>query len=201
MGIEPRFDSYKVVSEQFGFLHDGVDGPAVGFKILDYSEFDADDPEVSDIWGQPHFDAPQLGLTDVSAGEIVVAARTFFAGTSSVNRYYFSAAIEEQDRSPEQALALWLCCLEAGDSMAHFAVGYTLYELGRYHEAYRHLRHYTEIAPFGAWNWCWYGKAAEAIGEVDEAHAAYERALELSVGGDQETDAGELLDALDARAA
>jgi hypothetical protein len=44
--------------------------------------------------------------------------------------------------------------------MAHFALRYTVYELGRHREAYRHLRHYTEIAPHCSWNWCWYGKAA-----------------------------------------
>ncbi len=80
--------------------------------------------------------------------------------------------------------------------MAHFALGYTLYELGRFHEAYRHLRHYTEIAPFHSWNWCWLGKAAAALGEVDEARAAYRRALELEDEGYDETDARSLLDDL-----
>ena len=47
----------------------------------------------------------------------------------------------------EKALNVWRCCLEAGDSMAHFAIGYTLYELERYREAYGHLRHYAELAP------------------------------------------------------
>lgn len=37
----------------------------------------------------------------------------------------------------------------------------------------------TEIAPHCAWNWCWYGKAAEAIGEVAEACKAYREALRL----------------------
>jgi Flp pilus assembly protein TadD len=80
--------------------------------------------------------------------------------------------------------------------MAHFGLGYTLFDLGRHHEAYRHLRHYTEIAPAGAWNWCWLGRAAEAIGEVAEARAAYERAIALSEEGDYDTDAAELLAAL-----
>ena len=64
-----------------------------------------------------------------------------------------------------------------------------LFELGRHQEAYRHLRHYTEIAPHGAWNWCWYGYAAEAIGELAEARAAYDRALELEATGQDATDA------------
>jgi Flp pilus assembly protein TadD len=83
--------------------------------------------------------------------------------------------------------------------MAHFGLGYTLYELGRFPEAYRHLRHYTEIAPCGGWNWCWLGRAAEAIGETGEARNAYERALALEDAGHEETDAAELLDALSRR--
>ncbi len=123
----------------------------------------------------------------------MLAARTLFAGEQSVNRKFFSTATQ---RSGELALNNWRCCLEAGDSMAHFALGYTLYDLGRYHEAYRHLRYYAQIAPASAWNWCWLGKAAEAIGEVGEARAAYERACEIEVADREdaeETDAAELL--------
>ncbi len=108
----------------------------------------------------------------------MLAARTLFAGEQSVNREFFSLATQ---RSGELALTNWRCCLEAGDSMAHFALGYTLYDLGRFHETYRHLRYYAQIAPASAWNWCWLGKAAQAIGEVGEARAAYERACEVEV--------------------
>jgi Flp pilus assembly protein TadD len=76
---------------------------------------------------------------------------------------------------------------------AHFGLGYCFHEAGRQAEAYRHLRHCTEISPCGAWNWRWLGVAAEAVGETAEARAAYERAIEL---GDDETDAAELLEAL-----
>ncbi len=123
----------------------------------------------------------------------MLAARTLFVGEQSVNREFFSPATQ---RSGEPALTNWRCCLEAGDSIAHFALGYTLYELGRYHEAYRHLRYYAQIAPASAWNWCWLGKAAEAIGGTGEARAAYERACEIEVadGEDpEETDAAKLL--------
>ena len=67
------------------------------------------------------------------------------------------------------------------------------YDLGRFREACRHLRYYAELAPAGSWNWCWYGKAAQAIGELGEVRAAYHRAIELEPS-DQETDAAELLD-------
>ena len=74
--------------------------------------------------------------------------------------------------------------------MAHYGLGYTLYELERYHEAYRHLRAYTELVPADGWAWCWLGKACEGMGELEEARSTYEKAIELD--GD-ETDAPELL--------
>ena len=185
-------DNWRGVSEQFGYLCDGPDGRALGFKVKDFSEFDAEAPDVTEIWGEPLFDVPLLGLSAVPAGEVVLATRALLGEEATINRAYFSEAVATKD--PEEALPLWLACLESGDSMAHFALGYTLYELGRFPEAYRHLRHYTEIAPHGSWNWCWFGKGAEAVGEKDEAIVAYERALELELAeGDQETEAGDRL--------
>lgn len=189
-------ESWRGVSEAFGYLHEEGTGRALGFKILGFSEFDPDAPALAAIWGEPHFDVPLLGLRAASAGEIVVAARALLDGRQTVNRILFQDAIGAEG-DPANALQRWLMCLQAGDSMAHFGLGYTLYELGRFKEAYRHLRYYAEIAPAGAWNWCWYGKAAQAIGEIDEAIAAYERALELEAGDEEETDAGELLRALE----
>jgi tetratricopeptide (TPR) repeat protein len=188
-------ENWRGANEHFGYLHDGPGGPVVGFKVLGYSEFDADAAEVTEIWGGPRFDAPVLGLADVSAGEIVVAARALFGDGGTVNRAYFEAAM---DAEGADALGLWLSCLQAGDSMAHFGLGYTLFEHGRHHEAYRHLRHYTEISPNGPWNWRWLGVAAEALGQSGEARAAYERAIELEGETGEETDAVELLQELDA---
>jgi hypothetical protein len=187
-------ENWRGVSATFGFLHEAPDGPIVGFKIVEFSKFDPDNPEVAEIWEGPRFDAPVLGLRGVAAGEIVRAARALFGEQSSVNRRFFSAAIGADG---EKALGLWLACLQAGDPMGHYGLGYTLCNLGRFPEAYRHLRHYTEIAPRGSWNWCWLGKAAEAIGATAEARAAYERALELEPEGGEETDARERLDRLD----
>ena len=166
-------------------------GRVVGFKVLDFSTFDVDDEDVGEIWVGPRFDAPLLGLRDVPAGEVVLAARALLGEESTVNRDFFNAAIEERDL--QEARSLWLSCLQAGDSMAHYGLGYTLYELGDYLQAYRHLRHYSEIAPHGSWIWFWVGKAAEAVGEREEAIAAYTRALELEAEGDEETDAAERL--------
>jgi len=180
------------VSDEFGYLHDAPDGRVLGFKVIDFSEFDAEAEGVKEIWEEPLFDVPLLGLNGVPAGEVVLATRALLGEQPTINRIYFGGATCTED--PEEALPHWLACLESGDSMAHFALGYTLFELGRFRESYRHLRHYTEIAPHGAWNQCWFGKAAEAVGEKDEAVAAYERALLLEADDDEEeTEAAERL--------
>jgi len=186
-------DAWHAVNDRFGVLRDR-DGRAIGFAVKGFSTFDPEAADVAEIWEPPLFDAPVLGLHAASAGEIVLAARTLFGGRSSVNRDLFDAATAAQD---EEALPLWLACLQAGDSMAHFGLGYTLYDLGRHQEAYRHLRYYTEIAPELAWGWCWFGKAAGAIGEAAEARDAFRRAIALEEAGGDETDARALLAALD----
>ncbi len=189
-------ENWHGVGEDFGFLRDYEDGPIVGFGVNGFSEFDVDDPDVAEIWSGPHFEVRLVGLPKASAAEVVLAARPLLGDHSTINRQFFSAAAEAQDHDPEQALWCWLSCLEAGDSMAHFALGYTLYELGRYHEAYRHLRYYAQISPAAAWTWRWLGKAAQALGELNEARTAYQRAIELSERED-DTDAPALLAGLD----
>ncbi|MDQ3302585.1 MAG: tetratricopeptide repeat protein [Actinomycetota bacterium] len=183
---QPR-DHWRGVSESFGYLLRHPEGPEVGFKILGFSGFDPEDSEVSEIWEGPRFDVPTLGLRDSTAGEIVLAARPFLGGRSTVNRVYFNRAMGAEG---EEAEELWRYCLQAGDLMAHYGLGYTLYDLGRYREAYRHLRAYTELVPADGWAWSWLGKACEAMGDLEEAGAAYERAIGLD--GD-ETDAPQLL--------
>jgi tetratricopeptide (TPR) repeat protein len=184
------------VNDSFGFLCEEPGGREVGFKVLGYSEFDPEATDVTEIWEGSRFNVPVLGLPSASAGEIVLAARALFGTASSINRKFFDAATSVEGT---EALALWLACLQSGDAMAHFGLGYTLHELGRYSEAYRHLRHYTEIAPCGSWNWCWFGKAARDIGEIAEARRAFDRAIELERQGDQPTDAAELLAELEDR--
>jgi hypothetical protein len=185
-------EHWRRVGPWFSYLHDQPKGQVVGFKIAEFSRFDAEAPAVTEIWEGPRFDAPLLGLSGVSAGEIAVAGRSVLGPENTLNRIYFEAALDEQD-DPERALELWSACLQTGDFTAHLGLGYTLYELGRAHEAYQHLRRYTEIAPCGAWNWCWYGKAAEQIAETEEARHAYQRAIQLEQHGTDETDARERL--------
>jgi tetratricopeptide (TPR) repeat protein len=183
------------VNDRFGVLHDD-DGRAIGFEVRGFSTFDAEAADLAEIWEPPLYDAPVLGLRAASAGEIVLAARALFGGSSSVNRGFFDAATVAEG---EEALPLWLACLQAGDSLAHFGLGYTLHDLGRHREAYRHLRYYTEIAPELAWGWCWFGRAAASIGETAEAGAAFRRAIVLEEAGGDETDARALLAELEGR--
>ena len=183
------------VGENAAFLLDEVDGDVVGFGVQGLSGFDVDEPAHAPFWTTAHFNVPLLGLRAATAAEIILSARSSLHGRSTLDRRLFNAACEAQHTDPPRALALWQECLEAGDAKAHFAIGYTTYKLGSFSEAYRHLRYYTEIAPANPWNWRWYGLAAEAIGEVREAIAAYERALGLSQAPD-ETDAKQLLNTL-----
>ena len=186
-------DHWRGVSEPFGFVCNSPGGPEIGFKVLDFSKFDPESPEVEEIWEGPRFDVPVLGLKDATAGEIVLAARPFLGGHSTINRVYFNAAMQTEE---EEAEELWRYCLQSGDLMAHYSLGYTLYELERYREAYRHLRAYTELVPADGWAWCWLGKACEAMGELDEARTTYEKAIEMDGEG---TDAPGLLANLDRR--
>ena len=176
-----------------GFSWLAPDGVALGFEVEGFSRFDPEARAVGPVWDHPLFCAPALGLSESPAGEIVIAARTFFDGRSSINRYY---AAEAESRAGEEALPFWRACLEAGDASAHSGLGRTLWELGRYQESYRHLRHFAELAPHDSWNWCWYGRAAQAIGNRVEARHAYEIAIELESEGQEPTSARELLDGL-----
>lgn len=188
-------DRWEIVGadEDFAFLRVHPHCPIVGFKVIDLQAFDAEHPAHAQVWDEPLFDVPLLALREAPAGAILSAARTHFGPDASTNRTYFDAAVNKRGK---EALRLWWACLESGDAMAHFAIGYTLYDLGRFEEAYRHLRYYAEIAPAHPWNWCWFGKAAEAVGSPGEARQAYERAIELEQTGGNATDAPELLEAL-----
>jgi tetratricopeptide (TPR) repeat protein len=182
------------VSDEFRYVARQGGGGIVGFVVQSFATFDPEAPAVGRIWREPLFDAPQLGLWNASAGEICLAAKPFLGGRSTVNRGFFAKALAA--RSKEEAARWWFLCLEAGDAMGHYGLGYTLLDLGRTREAYRHLRAYTEIAPLNAWAWCYRGRAAEAIGDADDARAAYRRAIGLEREGGEETDASALLAAM-----
>jgi tetratricopeptide (TPR) repeat protein len=183
-------EAVRPICDSFGYFLDEPEGKDVGFRALEFSKLDLSEATLAPIWDGTRFDVPVLALSDATAGEILLAARAFYERGGSFNRDLFSAATKAEGW---QAIDLWRRCLQCGDDMAHFGLGYTFLELDRHHQAYRHLRYYTEIAPAGSWNWCWYGKAALAIGEVGEAKEAFLRAIDLTADGDHETEAPELL--------
>jgi tetratricopeptide (TPR) repeat protein len=187
--LDGQPDDHRIgAGEDAAWILDRPGGEIVGFAIQRLNEFDAD--AADSLWTGPHFAAPTLGLADASAGEIAAASQARFARSSTLNRRFFDAAIGSEG---VEAARAWMACVETGDSMAHYGLGYTLVELGRYHEAYAHLRFYTELAPFNGWAWCWLGQAAAGLGTRDEARAAYARALDLEEAGGFETDASEML--------
>lgn len=189
-------DRWRGVSEHFGWFLERGSGEPVGFKVQGFSLFSPETPEVAEIFEGPRFHCPALGLNDVTAGEIVLAAPSFLGGESTVDRKYFDAAMATSGR---EALEYWTGALQSGNCMAHYGAGYTLIELGRNHEAYRHLRAYTELVEGDAWAWAYRARAAAAIGETAEAVACCMRALELETVYGEATDAADLLDQLRAQ--
>jgi len=190
-GVPERW--WRRIGTEVGYLRDPKRGCDLGFKVRAFSRLDVD--AFPELWQPPVFTVPMLGLGEASAGDVVLAARALFGTRPSISHEFFALAGEA---SGEEALALWLCCLEAGESMAHYGIGTTLYRLGRFREAYRHLRYYTEISPELAGSWCWYGRAAEALCLDGEAAGAYRRAVALERLGGPATGARELLDDLEA---
>ncbi len=174
-------------------------GPIAGFTVHRFSDLDVD--ELGDVaFGDPRFSVPLLGLDSASIGEVILAARARFEVSSAdVCFFMLALACAEDEGDLEGAAGHWLSCVEAGDMRGHFGLGYTLYDLGRHREAYGHLRRYTELAPHNSWAWLWHGRAAEAVGELDEARAAYRRAIRREREGSFRTDATERLRELERR--
>lgn len=184
------------LADNVRYLRDVADGRVFGFVARGCSDLDLHDTTCSVLWTGPRFDVPQLGLSDAPAGGVIAVAIAYFDGRNSLNRALFLSATHQDD--DREALRMWSALLEAGDPLAHYGLGYTLHALGQHRAAYKHLRHYSEIAPECAWVWCWYGRAAEAVGELEEARSAYAHAIWLEDNDpDTETDAEERLEELE----
>ncbi len=191
-GYDPRF--FCQLEESVWCYEDPDNHHPVGFSVLEVSKLDLHDSSNESLWVGDRFDAPTLGLSDANIGEIIAATRASLGAEPSLNRVYFESATTLRG---QDAVNAWRMCLECGDSMAHFGLGCALYDQGEYREAFQHLRYYCQIAPIMAWNWRWYGAAAEAIGETREARLAYEEAVRLvEQYCQEETDAAERLQQL-----
>lgn len=187
------------VGERFRWTLRTRRGPVIGFQVRGLDEFDAD-VDGPGLWSGPRFRVPTLGLRRATAGEILLAAGGMLVDACTADWMFFHLAVaagDEEDR--EQAIVLWRSCLETGDLRGHFGLGYTYCELERHHEAYAHLRTYTDLTPHNSWAWSWLGQACEGKGDLAEARRAYRRALTLERRGSFETDAAERLEALQRR--
>jgi hypothetical protein len=189
------------LTDDVRFVLRSARGPIAGFTVHKLSELDVDDLGEA-AFGDPRFNVPLLGLDEASIGEVILAARARFeVSTADVCFFMLALACAEEEGDLEAAAGHWLSCVESGDMRGHFGLGYTLYDLGRHREAYSHLRRYTELAPHNSWAWLWLGRAAEAVGEVDEAMQAYRRAIRREREGSFRTDAPERLRELERRSA
>jgi tetratricopeptide (TPR) repeat protein len=189
-------DETDMPAEGFFLYRRGRRGRVIGFGLEDLYAFELPEPEHPLVpWLR--FDAPTLGVSGGSAEQVILAARPVLDGYSTPDVVFFDLAVAEgNDDEPEEAEPYWRECLAAGDMKAHFGLGYTLCDLGRYREAYGHLLAYTQVVPRNAWAWSWLGRASEEIGEPRQAAHCYRRAIRLERDGSYETDAGERLDDL-----
>src|SRR3954470_21455526 len=81
------------LSEQGGLLMASPFGPVIGFFVKEFSELDLDDEDHEPMWTGPRFDLPVLGLRDVCAAEICLAAKAYLDDEPTVNRAFFHSAI------------------------------------------------------------------------------------------------------------
>ena len=176
-------------------------GPVSGFTVHGFRDLDVDALGEAGF-GEPRFRVPLLGLDAASIGEVVIAARARFAvSTADVCFFSLALACAEDDGDLEAAAGHWLSCMEAGDMRGMFGLGYTLFDLERYTDAYTHLRRYSELAGHNSWAWLWLGRTCEALGENGEAAAAYRTAVRREREGSFRTDASERLRELERRTA
>jgi tetratricopeptide (TPR) repeat protein len=200
--VDGRPGSHLVeVGTDARFVLRAARGPVCGFTVHGYQSIDID--ELGDAaFGDPRFKVPLLGRDDASLGEVILAARGRF-DVSTADVCFFSLALScaEEEGDLEGAAGHWLSCIEAGDMRGMFGLGYTLFDLDRYVEAYTHLRRYSELAPHNSWSWLWLGRTCEALGELEEAATAYRNAIKREREGSFRTDAAERLRDLERRAA
>src|SRR3954453_22365680 len=176
--VDARPSSQRIeISPDVRFVLRSARGPISGFTVHRFSTLDVDDLGDS-AFGDPRFSVPLLGMDSASIGEVILAARARFeVSTADVCFFMLALACAEDEGDLEAAAGHWLSCVESGDMRGLFGLGYTLYDLQRYVEAYPPLRRYTELAAHNSWAWLWLGRTCEALGELEEAADAYRAAV------------------------
>src|SRR5436190_6922309 len=83
-------EQFRGVTDECGYMLDRPGGRRViGFVVHGLREF-VPPPR---LFRAPHFDASMFGLTRATAGEIILAVQARLLDEPTVNRVYFSAAI------------------------------------------------------------------------------------------------------------
>ena len=168
----------------------------IGFCVHGLTTFDVDSSDVN-YWGDPRFRVPALGPSNASVAEIVLRARTQFAGRSTAD---IAAAERGHEllsaREFEDAEHAFRTALEAGLMRARIGLVSALSAQGRYAEAYDHARIFTELAPRNSWAWAWLGRTCVETGALIEAKQALRRAISLERDGSYETPARDALRSL-----
>ncbi|CAN5486400.1 hypothetical protein BH20ACT15_BH20ACT15_14590 [soil metagenome] len=193
-GQLPEESGALAEDERIQFLFEEDEPRIKALMVHEPFEIDPGELDSDEIWSEDiGFDVPQLGLMWASVGELILAVQgRFRPDEPTMDVAYFQMAVAAAD-DLEHAADLWKLVIECGDMKGHFGLGYTLHDLGRFRDAYGHLRFYTWLTPHNAWAWCWLGKACEGIGERTEALDAYRRAAEMEELGGLETDAPDRL--------
>lgn len=186
-------DHTAPVSEHLLFLLRRPGGSVIGFAVDGLSRLDVDAHE-PDLWDGPRFDVPTLGLRKAAMAEVLLRARTTFAGESTADVLAMQAsrdhAEEHEHELAERQIRL---ALGTGDLRAHLTLAGCLCAQGRYGEAYDHARIYAELAAADSWGFAWMGRAALELGDLDEARKALKRAVRLERAGSHPTPAGRVL--------
>ena len=190
-------DQHLDISESLRFYLRRRGGIVMGFRIAGLTSV-AIDACGHDLWDDPRFSAPGLGLRNASVGEIVLRARTDMAGRSTAD----VVAIERGRRllsaqDYEAAEAAFREALDAGLMRARVALVAALCGQGRYSEAYDHARIFTEVAPRNSWAWAWLGRTCVEVGAPIEAQNALRRAVALERKGSYQTPAHRVLRTLE----
>lgn len=193
----PCLDSHVAgISDRLSFLLRRPRGSVIGFAVDGLSELDVNGHAPS-LWDGPVFDVPVLGQRKAAVAEIILRARTTFAGSSTADALAMAAsrslAAAGEHTAAEGQLRRALGC---GDLRAHLTLSGCLCVQGRYAEAYDHARIYTELAPRDSWGFAWMGRAALELGDEDEAATALRNAVRLERKGSHRTPAASVLRSL-----
>ena len=148
-------------------------GTVMGFEVVGLEEIDVE-ARAPDLWGDPRFRVPALGLRRASVGEIVLRARSVLGDRStadvSAERRGHALLVDHDHVGAEAAFR---DVLDAGELRAHLRLPPALCGQGRYAEAYDHARIFTELAPRNSWGWAWLGRVCA---ELEETRGGEERA-------------------------